>query len=46
VKRAKAGITGFGFGLFFYNHHLLEHEYGGMMGLIRVDPGDSVKRCY
>jgi FtsP/CotA-like multicopper oxidase with cupredoxin domain len=32
-------------GTFFYHCHLLEHEDGGMMGLIRVDPGNSVKQC-
>ncbi len=30
-------------GTFFYHCHLLEHEDGGMMGLIRVEPGDGVK---
>jgi FtsP/CotA-like multicopper oxidase with cupredoxin domain len=28
-------------GTFVYHCHLLEHEDGGMMGLIRVDPADS-----
>jgi FtsP/CotA-like multicopper oxidase with cupredoxin domain len=28
-------------GTFVYHCHLLEHEDGGMMGLIRVEPGDS-----
>ena len=27
-------------GTFVYHCHLLEHEDGGMMGLIRVDPAD------
>jgi FtsP/CotA-like multicopper oxidase with cupredoxin domain len=30
-------------GTFFYHCHLLEHEDGGMMGLIRVDPADQVQ---
>jgi FtsP/CotA-like multicopper oxidase with cupredoxin domain len=30
-------------GTFFYHCHLLEHEDGGMMGLIRVDPADAVQ---
>jgi FtsP/CotA-like multicopper oxidase with cupredoxin domain len=30
-------------GTFFYHCHLLEHEDGGMMGLIRVEPGDGRK---
>ncbi len=29
-------------GTFVYHCHLLEHEDGGMMGLIRVEPGGSV----
>jgi FtsP/CotA-like multicopper oxidase with cupredoxin domain len=29
-------------GTFFYHCHLLEHEDGGMMGLIRVDPSAEV----
>ena len=29
-------------GLFPYHCHLLEHEDGGMMGLIRVDPPDQI----
>lgn len=28
-------------GTFVYHCHLLEHEDGGMMGLIRVEPADS-----
>ncbi len=28
-------------GTFMYHCHLLEHEDGGMMGLIRVEPGNS-----
>ena len=28
-------------GTFLYHCHLLEHEDGGMMGLIRVEPADS-----
>jgi FtsP/CotA-like multicopper oxidase with cupredoxin domain len=28
-------------GTFVYHCHLLEHEDGGMMGTIRVDPADS-----
>jgi FtsP/CotA-like multicopper oxidase with cupredoxin domain len=30
-------------GTFVYHCHLLEHEDGGMMGLIRVEPGDVEK---
>jgi FtsP/CotA-like multicopper oxidase with cupredoxin domain len=30
-------------GTFVYHCHLLEHEDGGMMGLIRVDPADAVR---
>jgi FtsP/CotA-like multicopper oxidase with cupredoxin domain len=30
-------------GTFVYHCHLLEHEDGGMMGLIRVEPADSAK---
>jgi FtsP/CotA-like multicopper oxidase with cupredoxin domain len=30
-------------GTFVYHCHLLEHEDGGMMGLIRVDPADSAR---
>jgi FtsP/CotA-like multicopper oxidase with cupredoxin domain len=30
-------------GTFVYHCHLLEHEDGGMMGLIRVDPADSAQ---
>jgi FtsP/CotA-like multicopper oxidase with cupredoxin domain len=30
-------------GTFVYHCHLLEHEDGGMMGMIRVDPGDDAK---
>ena len=30
-------------GTFVYHCHLLEHEDGGMMGLIRVEPADSVQ---
>jgi FtsP/CotA-like multicopper oxidase with cupredoxin domain len=30
-------------GTFFYHCHLLEHEDGGMMGLIRVEPADDAK---
>jgi FtsP/CotA-like multicopper oxidase with cupredoxin domain len=30
-------------GTFLYHCHLLEHEDGGMMGLIRVDPADDAK---
>ena len=29
-------------GTFFYHCHLLEHEDGGMMGLVRVVPADAV----
>ncbi|HTW63257.1 MAG TPA: multicopper oxidase domain-containing protein [Bryobacteraceae bacterium] len=29
-------------GTFIYHCHLLEHEDGGMMGLIRVEPADAV----
>jgi FtsP/CotA-like multicopper oxidase with cupredoxin domain len=29
-------------GTFVYHCHLLEHEDGGMMGLIRVDPAPVV----
>jgi FtsP/CotA-like multicopper oxidase with cupredoxin domain len=29
-------------GTFLFHCHLLEHEDGGMMGLIRVEPGDQV----
>jgi FtsP/CotA-like multicopper oxidase with cupredoxin domain len=29
-------------GTFLYHCHLLEHEDGGMMGLIRVEPADGV----
>jgi len=29
-------------GTFFYHCHLLEHEDGGMMGLVRVAPADEV----
>ena len=28
-------------GTFVYHCHLLEHEDGGMMGLIRVEPADG-----
>jgi FtsP/CotA-like multicopper oxidase with cupredoxin domain len=31
-------------GTFVYHCHLLEHEDGGMMGLIRVDPADRARR--
>ena len=31
-------------GTFVYHCHLLEHEDGGMMGLIRVEPGGSLCR--
>jgi FtsP/CotA-like multicopper oxidase with cupredoxin domain len=31
-------------GTFVYHCHLLEHEDGGMMGTIRVDPADSSSR--
>jgi FtsP/CotA-like multicopper oxidase with cupredoxin domain len=30
-------------GTFVYHCHLLEHEDGGMMGLIRVEPGDHAQ---
>ena len=30
-------------GTFLYHCHLLEHEDGGMMGLIRVEPADGAK---
>jgi hypothetical protein len=30
-------------GTFVYHCHLLEHEDGGMMGLIRVDPAEPVR---
>jgi len=30
-------------GTFFYHCHLLEHEDGGMMGLIRVEPAEEVQ---
>jgi hypothetical protein len=30
-------------GTFVYHCHLLEHEDGGMMGLIRVEPADANK---
>jgi FtsP/CotA-like multicopper oxidase with cupredoxin domain len=30
-------------GTFIYHCHLLEHEDGGMMGLIRVEPADDAK---
>jgi FtsP/CotA-like multicopper oxidase with cupredoxin domain len=30
-------------GTFVYHCHLLEHEDGGMMGLIRVEPGDGAQ---
>jgi FtsP/CotA-like multicopper oxidase with cupredoxin domain len=30
-------------GTFVYHCHLLEHEDGGMMGLIRVEPADTKK---
>jgi FtsP/CotA-like multicopper oxidase with cupredoxin domain len=30
-------------GTFLYHCHLLEHEDGGMMGLIRVEPADDAK---
>ncbi|HKN75489.1 MAG TPA: multicopper oxidase domain-containing protein [Candidatus Acidoferrum sp.] len=30
-------------GTFVYHCHLLEHEDGGMMGLIRVEPGDRAQ---
>jgi len=30
-------------GTFVYHCHLLEHEDGGMMGLIRVEPADSAQ---
>jgi FtsP/CotA-like multicopper oxidase with cupredoxin domain len=30
-------------GTFLYHCHLLEHEDGGMMGLIRVEPASSVQ---
>jgi FtsP/CotA-like multicopper oxidase with cupredoxin domain len=30
-------------GTFVYHCHLLEHEDGGMMGTIRVEPGDGAK---
>jgi len=30
-------------GVFVYHCHLLEHEDGGMMGLIRVEPADAAK---
>jgi FtsP/CotA-like multicopper oxidase with cupredoxin domain len=30
-------------GTFVYHCHLLEHEDGGMMGLIRVEPGDAAQ---
>ena len=30
-------------GTFVYHCHLLEHEDGGMMGIIRVDPADSMQ---
>ncbi len=30
-------------GTFVYHCHLLEHEDGGMMGLIRVDPAETAK---
>jgi hypothetical protein len=30
-------------GTFVYHCHLLEHEDGGMMGLIRVDPADRAQ---
>jgi len=31
-------------GTFVYHCHLLEHEDGGMMGLIRVEPADQARR--
>lgn len=31
-------------GAFVYHCHLLEHEDGGMMGLIRVDPADAASQ--
>jgi hypothetical protein len=30
-------------GTFFYHCHLLEHEDGGMMGLVRVEPAEEVR---
>ena len=30
---------------FVYHCHLLEHEDGGMMGLIRVDPAESAQNA-
>jgi FtsP/CotA-like multicopper oxidase with cupredoxin domain len=30
-------------GTFLYHCHLLEHEDGGMMGLIRVEPADTAQ---
>jgi FtsP/CotA-like multicopper oxidase with cupredoxin domain len=30
-------------GTFVYHCHLLEHEDGGMMGLIRVEPAETTK---
>jgi FtsP/CotA-like multicopper oxidase with cupredoxin domain len=30
-------------GTFLYHCHLLEHEDGGMMGLVRVEPADEVR---
>jgi hypothetical protein len=30
-------------GTFLYHCHLLEHEDGGMMGLIRVEPSDTAQ---
>jgi FtsP/CotA-like multicopper oxidase with cupredoxin domain len=30
-------------GTFVYHCHLLEHEDGGMMGLIRVEPAGAAK---
>ena len=32
-------------GTFVYHCHLLEHEDGGMMGLIRVEPANPVKEA-
>jgi Multicopper oxidase len=29
-------------GTFVYHCHLLEHEDGGMMGIVRVEPGERV----
>jgi hypothetical protein len=31
-------------GTFVYHCHLLEHEDKGMMGVIRVQPGDQLQR--